>query len=271
MHIMDPLNIAVFGVALTVGMVQYLFEDGVSARGSAQRWWANSVLFVAHTSAVTVFAAAIAWLTRTDAAAAQSAFGIGAWPVAAQIVALLITQGFLQYWVHRFGHQIPVLWRLHRVHHTDTHLDATTGLRHHPLESLVDYVPFLALTLIVAPSAAGVLGYFLLGFAFAVFTHIDPNWVPARLDRALSLVIMTPRLHQLHHSTWQPETDTNYGNILTVWDRVFGTYLPAPATPRAGFALGLQEFPPTRAQDPFLLIASPFLAADQRKDSTPTA
>jgi sterol desaturase/sphingolipid hydroxylase (fatty acid hydroxylase superfamily) len=267
---MDLLNFAVFAVALTIGLLQHLLDRGNATTAlAAQRWWANTVLFAAHTAAVTLFAAAIAWLTRADATPTQGVLSIGTLPIAVQIPLFLLAQSFVQYWLHRAGHQMAVLWSLHRIHHTDTTLDATTGLRHHPFESMVDYIPALGLTLILTPSAAGILGFFLLGFAFALFTHINPAWVPARLDRALSSVIMTPRLHQLHHSTWQPETDTNYGNILVIWDRIFGTYLPAPDTPRAGFALGLDTFPAQKAQDPFLLIASPFLGPDLR-DGTAT-
>jgi sterol desaturase/sphingolipid hydroxylase (fatty acid hydroxylase superfamily) len=156
------------------------------------------------------------------------------------------------------------LWSWHRIHHTDTQLDATTGLRHHRFESMLDYLGFLLPVLLLAPSAAAVLGYFLLSIAFAMFTHVPPGWLPEPVDRALSRVVMTPRLHRLHHSTWQPETDTNYGTVLTIRDRLFGTYLAAPAVPRPGFAVGLEEFPVTKAQDPFLQLAAPFLAADQR-------
>jgi sterol desaturase/sphingolipid hydroxylase (fatty acid hydroxylase superfamily) len=262
---MDLFNIAVFAVALTIGLLQHAFDmDHGPAPQAAQRWWTNGVLFVAHTAAVTVFAAAVTWLTRADLTAAPGILGTGALPVPAQIMLLLLAQSFVQYWLHRFGHQWPVLWRLHRIHHTDTTLDATTGLRQHPFESVVDYIPFLGLALVLSPSAAAVLGFFLLTFVFAIFTHITPALVPERLDRALSAIIMTPRLHQLHHSTWQPETDTNFGNVLVIWDRLFGTFLAAKQTPRAGFATGLDEVPAPQARDPFLLLALPFLHQDLR-------
>lgn len=82
---------------------------------------------------------------------------------------------------------------------------------------------------------------------------------------------MTPRLHQLHHSTFQPETGTNYGNVQVIWDRLFGTCLAAPDSARASFALGLDEFSTAGAQDPVLLIAAPFLAPDHRAGDKPAA
>lgn len=268
---MDVLNIAVFIVALCMGLAQHLLDRGghVAMPDAGKRWWTNGVLYTADVASLTLYAAAISWLTRPGAA--QGALGIGAQSITQQIAVLLVVQSLMSYWLHRWGHSLPAFWRLHRVHHADTTLDATTGLRTHPLEGVVVYTPILILTLFLTPSAEAVLGTFVISFGFNMFTHIDPGWVPARLDRALSHVIMTPRLHQLHHSTWQPETDTNFGNILVIWDKMFGTFLPAPHTPRAGFAVGLNEFPVQAAQDPFLQLASPFLAADQRKDGSPAA
>jgi sterol desaturase/sphingolipid hydroxylase (fatty acid hydroxylase superfamily) len=263
---MDTLNIIVFAVALTFGLAQHFLDrDHPALPHSATRWWTNGVLFVADTAVVTLFAAAIAWLTRVDTATVIAPSPITALPWTLQVAVMLMAHSFVQYWVHRAGHQIPLLWGWHRIHHTDTQLDATTGLRHHPFESMLDYLAFLLPVLLLAPSAAGVLGYFILSIAFAMFTHFPPHWLPAKWDRAISYVLMTPRLHQLHHSTWQPETDTNYGNVLNIWDRLFGTFLAPPPVPRAGFALGLEEFPVKKAQDPFLQLASPFLAADQRE------
>ncbi|MFM2390644.1 MAG: hypothetical protein RLZZ437_2199, partial [Pseudomonadota bacterium] len=209
-----------------------------------------------------IFAGATGWALHMDEASRQGVLAISALPVVLQVGCLLLLHSLMQYWLHRAGHQWAVLWRLHRIHHTDTMLDATTGLRHHPLESVVEYIPLLCLILILTPSAAGVLGFLALNIAFALFTHMNPACLPARLDRALAHFIMTPRLHRLHHSTWQPETDTNYGNILVIWDRLFGTFLAAPDNVRAGFLLGLDSFPAQQAQDPFALIASAFLPAD---------
>ncbi len=268
---MDALNIAVFAVAITFGLGQHLLDRDPAplTTTSLPRWWTNGVLFAADTAVVTVFAAAITWLTRFDPATAISPFPIAGLPLAAQMAVLLLVHSFVQYWVHRGGHQIPLLWTWHRIHHTDHRLDATTGLRHHPFESMLDYLAFLLVITLVAPSAAGVLGYFLLSIAFAMYTHFPPAWLPVDIDRAFAKVIMTPRLHRLHHSTWQPETDTNYGNVLVIWDRVFGTYLAAPETLRPDFRLGLDEWPAAKAQDPFLQLASPFLPTDQQKGGRP--
>jgi sterol desaturase/sphingolipid hydroxylase (fatty acid hydroxylase superfamily) len=262
---MDTLHIALFVVALGFGIAQHLLDDdNAPITAGVPRWWANGLLFAAETASVTLFAAAIVWLTSANATPAISPFAIGGWPVLTQIGLFLFVHSFMQYWIHRAGHRVPLLWSWHRIHHSDPALDATTGFRHHPFESMMDYGAFLLPTLLLAPSAAAVLSYFLLHIFFAMFTHLPPKWVPQRIDRALSVAVNTPSLHQLHHSSLQIETDTNYGNVLMIWDRLFGTYLAAPSTPRPGFTLGLDEFPQQKAQDPFLLLASPFLSPDHR-------
>jgi sterol desaturase/sphingolipid hydroxylase (fatty acid hydroxylase superfamily) len=193
---------------------------------------------------------------------------IGEAAVIVQMAALLAMHSFLQYWVHRAGHQIPILWALHRIHHSDTTLDATTALRHHPLESIIDYAAIAVPILVFAPSAQGLLAYMLFLIGFSFFVHMDPALLPERLDRALARVVMTPRLHRLHHSTYQPETDTNYTNVLVIWDRLFGTFLAPTPHPRAGFRLGLDAVSPKAARDPFLQMAEPFLRADSPDHKT---
>jgi sterol desaturase/sphingolipid hydroxylase (fatty acid hydroxylase superfamily) len=262
---MDLIHLAILATALAFGLIQHLLaRDG---RNPARRWWTNALLYATDIAVITLFAASVAWLTRPGAAALLPAVAITALPVLAQMAILLILHGVLQYGLHRCSHQIPRLWSWHRVHHSDPQLDATTGLRHHPFESLLDYLAFLLPVALIAPSAAGWLGYFLLNIAFALLTHMPPDLLPRKLERVLSRVVMTPGLHHLHHSDWQPETDSNYGTILVIWDQLFGTYRPLPATPRPGFALGLVEVPAPQAQDPFLMLAAPFLPQDLRPRS----
>ncbi|MCB2067640.1 MAG: sterol desaturase family protein [Erythrobacter sp.] len=151
------------------------------------------------------------------------------WPLV--LLVALAGQTLVLYWLHRLSHAFAPLWRIHRVHHADPALDLSTGLRHHPAEVLITapfhYGVVIALGL---PAWAALLAGFLL-FAGTLFKHLDAS-LPPRLERALGLVIATPALHRYHHSAHQPETDSNFGNFLIVWDRLFGTFHPAsPAGP----------------------------------------
>jgi sterol desaturase/sphingolipid hydroxylase (fatty acid hydroxylase superfamily) len=268
---MGPLNAAVFFAALIAGLLQqWLVRDhDLKGASAVQRWWTNGVLYAACTATVTLAAAALAWLTSSAAHGPAGPVSIGQLPLAAQIALLLIVHSFVQYWQHRAMHQVPALWALHRVHHADTTLDATSGLRHHPVEAIISYLVLIGTAALLRPSAEGVLGYILLSMAFAMFTHMSPGLLPALMDRALSRLLVTPRLHQLHHSNRQPETDSNYGEVLIVWDRLFATCLDTPVVPRAGFAVGLEEFPPALAQDPIRQLASPLQPRRPRGPAQP--
>lgn len=142
------------------------------------------------------------------------------------IVSAIAGQTFVLYWLHRAMHAFSPLWRIHRVHHADRTLDLSTGLRHHPAEVLLTapfhYGVVLALGL---PVWAALLTDFAL-FAGALFKHLDIT-LPRPLDRALGTVFATPGLHRYHHSEKVSETDSNFGNLVIVWDRLFGTLHPS--------------------------------------------
>ncbi|MEO5707197.1 MAG: sterol desaturase family protein [Alteraurantiacibacter sp.] len=135
------------------------------------------------------------------------------------------------YWLHRIMHAVPVLWRIHRVHHTDPVLDVSTGLRHHPLEHLLGAPVALALVVALGlPLWAALLtdGVMLAG---TLLKHLDGDLPPA-LERWVGLLLATPTIHRLHHSAAVAETDSNFGNLVIVWDRLFGTFTdPAHGSP----------------------------------------
>ena len=146
----------------------------------------------------------------------------------------LLTRTFLSYWIHRLLHAVPVLWRLHRVHHNDTVLDVSVAFRHHPLEYLIALI-IIAPTVIVlgVPTWAVVAAETCVIFGL-FFEHADIV-LPARLTRPLSQVLSTPEIHEIHHSAHQPQTDSNYGAFTIIWDRLFGTYTaPLASPPRIG-------------------------------------
>ena len=139
-------------------------------------------------------------------------------------IALLVLDFIAQYAVHYLLHKVKWMWRLHTVHHSDTHVDATTGTRHHPIDFTIRECFALIAVLITGMPIAFYLFYRILTVFFTYFTHANIV-LPKNLDKALSLVIVTPLMHKFHHHREMPWTDTNYGNILSIWDRIFGTFL----------------------------------------------
>ncbi len=145
-------------------------------------------------------------------------------PVWAQaIVGVLLMDLIGAYFIHWTEHKVKWMWKFHLVHHSDTTVDVTTGLRHHPGETVFRMTfTIMAVMLIGAPMWI-IMFYQSLSVLFAHLTHANIK-MPAKVDHALSYIFVTPYMHKIHHHYTQPLTDTNYGNIFAIWDRIFGTF-----------------------------------------------
>lgn len=138
----------------------------------------------------------------------------------------LVAQSFAGYWVHRTMHAAPLLWRVHRVHHADSAVDVSTSFRNHPLELLATLPVSALVVLLTGASASVVVAAQTVLAAAALWQHADLA-LPSRLERALASIIVTPRVHRLHHSPERATHDSNYGELITLWDRLFGTFNPS--------------------------------------------
>ena len=127
------------------------------------------------------------------------------------------------YWIHYIQHQIKWMWKFHIIHHTDTWVDTTTANRHHPGESVFRAAFTLLAVLVTGAPLWLVFLYQTLSAAFSQFNHANIS-MPKKLDNMLSWLIVSPNMHKVHHHNAQPLTDTNYGNIFSIWDRLFGTF-----------------------------------------------
>lgn len=143
-------------------------------------------------------------------------------PVWAAVALTLLIRSLANYGLHRAAHAVPLLWRMHRVHHCDTAVDLSTGLRHHPGEVLYVAILLAAIAILFGFSVPALAAYELAAAGFALWTHANlrlPYWA----ERGLGILFVTPALHHVHHSAAQAETDSNYGELLILWDRLFGT------------------------------------------------
>lgn len=156
-------------------------------------------------------------------------------------VLAIIVLDLIIYLQHTLFHAVPVLWRLHRVHHADLDFDTTTGLRFHPAEILLSMgFKMGAVAALGAPFAA-VLTFEILLNGTSIFNHANLRLPPA-LDRVLRRVVVTPDMHRVHHSLLLQETNSNFGFNFPWWDRVFGTYRAQPKGGHEGMSLGLEQF-----------------------------
>lgn len=194
---------------------------------------------------------------------AQQQLGLVHWfnaGIAGTIVITFLTLDFFGGWlVHFTEHKLGFLWRFHIVHHADNNVDATTGLRHHPVESVLrGLFFFMGIFLCGAPIYAVMIYQTLLVLATA-FTHANirlPHW----LDHSLSYLFISPNMHKVHHHWKQPYTDSNYGAVLSIWDRLLGTYRElSPEQIR----YGLDRYYPNEKDEEFvLLLKKPFQKLD---------
>jgi sterol desaturase/sphingolipid hydroxylase (fatty acid hydroxylase superfamily) len=253
------IRLSIFlGIFVAVGAAEIFAPRRPKLANWKERWLANLSILVldvliqrATIGAVAVVAAI--WAEAND-------FGLFRmldlpWFVAGIIGFLLLD--FAIYGQHVVTHKVPILWRVHRVHHADEDVDLTTGLRFHPIEILLS-----ALFKGVIVLALGIEPWVVLLFeavlnASAVYTHGNLA-LPEKLDRVLRWIFCTPDMHRVHHSVIREETDSNYGFFLSIWDRAFGTYRKDPVKGQLGVELGLSDIRGHATRRLFRMLVMPF-------------
>jgi sterol desaturase/sphingolipid hydroxylase (fatty acid hydroxylase superfamily) len=142
------------------------------------------------------------------------------------IITMLLLDFMAQYFVHILLHKVKWMWKFHLVHHSDTKVDATTGTRHHPGDYLMREVFAIGTAFLIGAPLAFYLFYRICTVFFTYLTHAN-FYLPTWLDKAIALVFISPNMHKFHHHFERPWTDSNYGNMFSFWDRIFGTYVYA--------------------------------------------
>jgi sterol desaturase/sphingolipid hydroxylase (fatty acid hydroxylase superfamily) len=158
----------------------------------------------------------------------------------------LILTGFLlldlvKYMEHRLFHTLKTLWRLHLIHHNDLDIDFTTTERHHPIEYILGLLVIYGTIYLFGIPPLAVVIYFLLGATIPFFSHANIR-IPSGFDRALSYLFVTPQFHGVHHSPNIKKTNSNYGLVLTIWDRLFNTYQIPETTAENPYRAGLEYY-----------------------------
>ena len=200
--------------------------------------------------------------------AAERGWGLfhlaGVPPVLAAVLGFLILD-LVIYGQHVAFHKVPMLWRLHRMHHADLDIDVTTGVRFHPFEILISLAVNIAAVIAFGIPAVAVLGFEVVLNATSMFNHSNGS-MPAWLDRVLRYIVVTPDMHRVHHSIVRRETDSNFGFNLPWWDRLFGTYRAQPEAGHTAMTIGIPAF-----RDPGELRIDRMLTQPFRNEKTPPA
>ena len=265
------VRLAIFLGALTVfGVLEAVFPRRRIDYPRARRWPGNLGIVVLDTLLARV---ALPGIT-VGACLWAEARGVGlfnmvAVPSPAAFGATIVLLDLAIYVQHVVFHKIPVLWRLHRVHHTDPAFDVTTALRFHPIEILLSLLIKAGLAIALGAPALAVVTFEVILSAAAMFNHSNLR-LPGWLDQGLRLLIVTPDMHRVHHSVIQPETDSNFGFNLSLWDRLFGTYRDQPLLGHDGMTIGQDGFADDRALGLNALLVQPFQDKDDsiRREET---
>lgn len=256
----DDLQFAIFFVLVAIlGLVE-AFRPGLDrAAGRRRRWPANLGLTILNACMpalvpVTVVGVAL-WAEREGLGLLHMAEA----SAAVAIATTLLVRSLASYGTHALMHRVPALWRLHRVHHSDTHLDVSTTVRFHPLELVPQLAIVVPVTVLFGLTPWVLVVYELLDVAVNVFTHSNIR-LPSGVDRVVRWAFVTPDMHRIHHSSWRPETDSNYGAVFSFWDRAFDTYRAAPRAGYDDLEIGLAELRGPRSSSLWWQLWSPLVA-----------
>ncbi len=256
------LRLVVFlGLFAALAVLEALAPRRVRRQERYKRWMTNWSVTILNTLTLRILAVALP-LLAVGAAMDAEAQGWGLFnlihlPVWIEVLAVVLFLDFAIWLQHLVTHKVPLLWRFHRVHHADVDMDVTTAIRFHPIEIALSMLLKIGLVYLLGPAAIAVVLFEILLNGTAMFNHANlalPSW----LDRSLRLILVTPDMHRVHHSVHRREHDSNYGFSLSLWDRLFGTYIAQPAEGHDAMKVGLrwQDERPSRLA---WSLALPFL------------
>lgn len=226
----------------------------------ALRWTNNLGLLVLNSLVLRLlFPAAAVGIAVSVAQMGWGLFNLVAWPFWFEVIAAVLLLDLSIYLQHRLMHLVPVLWRLHRVHHADLDIDLTTGSRFHTIEIVISMLIKGLIILLLGPALIAVFIFEVLLNGMAVFNHANVSLPPA-VDRILRYLLVTPDMHRVHHSIIMRETDSNFGFNLSLWDRIFKTYIDQPEKGHDQMTIGLAEFRDAKQVDQLPgMLALPFV------------
>jgi len=256
-HILRP--VIFFSGLISFWLIGLCFPYRTIGLRSRRSQWFNNLFLVVFNALTLRFLAPVS-LTLLAAMSAEKSLGLLNYlqfsDMAAVISAIILLDLGI-YWQHRLTHKIPILWRMHRLHHSDTEIDVTTAGRFHVLEIFISYILKVIMILAIgAPASAVIIFEVLLNFC-AMFNHTNIS-LPKSIEAIVRSLIVTPDMHRIHHSSKPAETDSNYGFCLSIWDRIFKSYNASSKEDDKTMEIGLKEFRSNDEQKLTAMLLQPF-------------
>ncbi len=231
-----------FGIFAVMALWEFLAPRRRLSVSKSMRWGNNlGLVFLNSFVLRLLFPAAAVGMAAFAAHQGWGAFNYYALPTWLAVSSAVIVLDFFIWLQHLMVHAVPVLWRLHRVHHADLDIDVTTGARFHTLEIILSMLIKFAVIVLLGPPLVAVVIFEVLLNATAMFNHSNVS-LPKGLDRVLRWIVVTPDMHRVHHSVEDDETNSNFGFNLPWWDRLFGTYRAQPRAGHDDMIIGINTF-----------------------------
>ena len=237
------LRLSCFGaIFMTMMLWEIVAPRRTLSVSKLQRWTHNIALLLVNSVVLRLlFPAAAVGIAYTASNAGWGLFNLLHLPFWLEVTVAVLLLDLAIYLQHLLMHRLPLLWRLHRVHHADLDIDMTTGSRFHPIEIVFSMLVKWLVIFLLGPALLAVLIFETLLNGMAVFNHANVR-LPLKLDRVLRKLLITPDVHRVHHSILRRETNSNYGFNLSIWDRIFGTYIDQPEKGHTDMTIGIPEF-----------------------------
>ena len=252
---------------LAIALVELLLpihHKTIEARG---RIFTNFSLGAANFAIAAILPLSTILAAQWAANASIGLLNLAAMPAAIAFALTIALRSLAAYALHRLDHKVPLLWRIHQIHHCDTAIDLSTSFRNHPATPLVQAAILASVAVLLGLSAPALILYETLSVGLVLLTHANLHL--GRVEPYLRWLIVTPQMHHVHHSALQRETDSNFGDVFSVWDRLFGTYCARNVEEVRGMRIGLGDSHDRRAGNLVHQLKLPLLGSTAGRSARP--
>ena len=254
------IRLAVFlGLFGILGLTEWLRPRRKLTAPKGSRWFTNIAIVIIDSVVVRlIFPAAMVGVALWAAQNEYGLFNLVSAPVWIAGLVSIVVLDFAVWFSHLLSHKVPLFWRFHRMHHSDVDIDVSTAIRFHPIEIVLSMIYKVGWVIVLGAPAWAVILFEIILNGVAMFNHSNTK-LPLWLDRLARMIIVTPDMHRVHHSTIPTETDSNYGFNFPFWDKMFGTYIPQPREGHDDMSIGIAEWQDERPTKLGWALSVPFI------------
>ncbi len=257
----STIRLGVFlGLFALFGLTEYFTPRRKLTMLKTNRWFTNILIIIIDGALVRIFfPAAAVGVALWASSKGWGLFNLIDAPLWLAALVSIVVLDFAVWWSHLLSHKIPLLWKIHRMHHSDRDIDVSTAIRFHPIEIVVSMLWKVCWVIALGAPAVAVIMFEIILNGLALFNHSNTK-LPLKLDAIIRKLIVTPDMHRVHHSIIVRETDSNYGFNLSIWDRMFSTYNDQPKLGHDDMVIGIEEWQDEKPTQIGWSLSVPFIS-----------